>query len=203
MVQQFMKDLENEKESDNNNNVTCGQSEQQVEPHLLDGNALTIHLSRLFSEMEPLKSTEFYVDHLSPICYNVLNWGKNRLSGELEIYPLKVFSFTTTGGKPNLKSILNNTLARRSARRKEHALTQRAWKKNPCNCVRKILQDETTLSYHGVWSISSASDLVDMAIIKKKEHKIVSTRFLAEGLNAFWMFNRVTSCKRLGNAVGC
>lgn len=53
-----------------------------------------------------------------------------------------------------------------------------------------------TLSYRGIWSKPSAKDLMDMGAIKKKELKIVSTRVLAGGLNPFWMFNRMTACRR-------
>lgn len=45
--------------------------------------------------------------------------------------------------------------------------------------VDQVHFTSTTLSYRGVWSLSSVNDLVDMAIIKK-ELKIVSARVLED-----------------------
>lgn len=145
MVQQFIHELENKNDSDNdsgNSDLPIQQVEAN-EQHLVE-NALTAELSDLFARMEPLGGTEFHVDQLSRICNNVTNWDLDRISGELEIYLLKVFPITTKRGKPNLANKPEIALTRRRARRKEYAQTQRAWKKNPCNCLRKILKDKTS-----------------------------------------------------------
>lgn len=50
-----------------------------------------------------------------------------------------------------------------------------------------------TLSYRGVWSVSSAKDLVQDGILSRSDLKIVSTRVLIGGLSGFWKFNRTTT----------
>lgn len=61
--------------------------------------------------------------------------------------------------------------------------------------VTTVSFTSATLSYRGVWSVSSAKHLLDECILKKTELKVISTRVLVGGLNSFWRFNRTTSTR--------
>lgn len=61
--------------------------------------------------------------------------------------------------------------------------------------VDRVLLTSATLSYRGVWSDVSASDLTSLGIIKKNELKIIATRALIGGLNGLWRFNRTTETR--------
>ncbi|CAK9834365.1 Retrovirus-related Pol polyprotein from type-2 retrotransposable element R2DM [Anthophora retusa] len=59
--------------------------------------------------------------------------------------------------------------------------------------VKNMKFTSATLSCRGVWCQQSSNDLVDLGIIKKTELKLISTRALIEGINAFWKFNKMTT----------
>ena len=62
--------------------------------------------------------------------------------------------------------------------------------------VGEVSFTTVTLSYRGVWSRTSAQELVEGKVIKKGELKIISTRVLVGGLASFWRFTKSTSTAR-------
>lgn len=59
--------------------------------------------------------------------------------------------------------------------------------------VSEVEFTSATLSSRGVWSKSSAEDLLKWRILGKNALKIISTRVLVGGLNSFWFYGRTTS----------
>ncbi|CAL7932985.1 unnamed protein product, partial [Xylocopa violacea] len=145
MVLQFVQELRNEEESCCN---VLPDQQVELEDQSLDYdyNALAASINEQFAAMEPLKGTAFHAIRLGRVCDNITRWNLNRISDELEMYLLEVFPLTPKRGKQSLARTPQSTLTRRRARRIEYAQTQRAWNKNPCNCLRKILKDKTSNS---------------------------------------------------------
>lgn len=59
--------------------------------------------------------------------------------------------------------------------------------------VETVSFSSVTLSYRGVWSVSSYQQLKEKGIITRSDIKILSTRVLLGGLSGFWRFNRTTT----------
>lgn len=64
--------------------------------------------------------------------------------------------------------------------------------------VTDVKYTSATLSWRGIWSQGSAEELVKLGVLKSDELKIVATRTLIGGLNAFRIFNSTTSTRRRG-----
>lgn len=62
--------------------------------------------------------------------------------------------------------------------------------------VNTVTFTSATLSCRGIWSHASAKSLIDLRVVKKKDLKILSTRTVIGGLNAFWKFYKATMQKR-------
>ncbi|CAL7932962.1 unnamed protein product [Xylocopa violacea] len=50
-----------------------------------------------------------------------------------------------------------------------------------------IKYTSVTISCRGIWSKQSAEDLIDLKVLKKKDLKVLSSRALIGGLNAYWI----------------
>lgn len=59
--------------------------------------------------------------------------------------------------------------------------------------VETVSFSSVTLSYRGVWSVTSYQQLKEEGIITRSDIKILSTRVLLGGLSGFWRFNRRTT----------
>ncbi|CAL7940835.1 unnamed protein product [Xylocopa violacea] len=121
--------------------ASIDQNQQRSE----EGTDLVNQIADLFSNLEPLKGTDFCAEHLNNICRNIRRWKAERTFEELEVYLLKVFPLPKEKGitpkrKRGEREMANPT--RRLKRRAEYARTQRAWKKNPCKCLRTILDNK-------------------------------------------------------------
>lgn len=64
--------------------------------------------------------------------------------------------------------------------------------------VRNVIFTSATLSWRGIWSRTSAEDLVSYGLIRRSDIKVISTRVLMGAMVAFNCFNRRTTWKRQG-----
>lgn len=64
--------------------------------------------------------------------------------------------------------------------------------KNEFN-VQEVKVTSATLSWKGLWSPKSANDLKSFGLVRAPDIKIISTRVLIGDINAFCMFNALTS----------
>lgn len=58
--------------------------------------------------------------------------------------------------------------------------------------VQHVTFTSATLSWRGLWSEASATSLLDLGVIRKRELKILSTRAIIGGLCAFYQFGKTT-----------
>lgn len=107
-----------------------------------DGADLTSRVAEHLSALDPLEGDDFHSEHLSRICENILRWTRDRVFEELEIYLLQVFPPNTVGPSDGCRRGPTTVLSKRRERRAEYARTQKAWKRNPCNCLRAILDQK-------------------------------------------------------------
>ncbi|CAK9796154.1 Retrovirus-related Pol polyprotein from type-2 retrotransposable element R2DM [Anthophora quadrimaculata] len=106
-------------------------------------NNLVHNIKKLFEHMEPPKNSSFNGDVLGRICEGISTWSENKIFEELEIYLLTSFPLAQKSEKEASEIQINHKIIKRQARRSEYAKVQRAWKKNPCNCLRSILKNKT------------------------------------------------------------
>ncbi|CAL7932961.1 unnamed protein product [Xylocopa violacea] len=99
-------------------------------------------IQELFEQLEPLSGTEYNVERLDRICKGLSTWSIAKIYEELELYLLKIFP-PARKRKGKASSAPKRDITKRQARRVEYAKTQKAWKKNPCNCLRVILKGKT------------------------------------------------------------
>lgn len=143
MVIQLIHEIEQESESDLHLETPVENQAQEEGTDLID------KIIELFAELTPLNTAGFKIDHLNQICRNLKVWSITRIFEELEIYLLDVFpppsktrirKNNANTGKDNRNRMPTN----RQKRRADYARIQRAWQKNPCDCLRTILKDKTT-----------------------------------------------------------
>ncbi|CAL7932763.1 unnamed protein product, partial [Xylocopa violacea] len=65
-----------------------------------------------------------------------------------------------------------------------------------------IKYTSVTISCRGIWSKQSAEDLIDLKVLNKKDLKVLSSRALIGGLNAYWMFGKTTARRSKTPRVG-
>ncbi|CAL7932839.1 unnamed protein product [Xylocopa violacea] len=65
-----------------------------------------------------------------------------------------------------------------------------------------IKYTSVTISCRGIWSKQSAEDLIDLKVLKKKDLKVLSSRALIGGLNAYWMFGKTTARRSKTPKIG-
>lgn len=142
LVSQYIRELEAEAEAGPQPVPT----QEPTDDHQ-SGNIETLRKAIMeeLAEHDPLTSPEFKMDMLSQICQNVSTWPLDRIAEQLELYLLEVFPIPVKRKRPNPAAKEECALlTKRQARRGEYARTQRAWKKNSCNCLRVHLKDKTT-----------------------------------------------------------
>lgn len=100
-------------------------------------------INELFAKLEPINGINFRAEHLNHICDNISRWPISTIAAELEVYLLEVFP-PAPGGRKLGNGKPKQNMTRRQIRRADYARTQRAWKKNPCNCLRDILKNKTS-----------------------------------------------------------
>ncbi|CAK9834256.1 Retrovirus-related Pol polyprotein from type-2 retrotransposable element R2DM [Anthophora retusa] len=120
------------------NSVTSGERTPSPPP-----TSIVQSIKELFELLEPLNRLSYNGECLGRICEGISTWSENKISEELEIYLLKTFPLAQKSGKAALRIQTNHKITKRQARRAEYAKIQRAWKKNPCNCLRTILKSKT------------------------------------------------------------
>ena len=92
--------------------------------------------------LEPLEGTDFHVEHLSRICNNIGQWSEQEIVEELEVYLQMVFPSPPEKRRQDFTSASGKVPTKRKQRRAEYARTQRAWRRNPCDCLRAMLKDK-------------------------------------------------------------
>lgn len=65
-----------------------------------------------------------------------------------------------------------------------------------------ILTLAATLTWRGIWSKTSAEELLRLGAIRKRDLPVISTRALVGSVAAWNIFNKVTSYRRRGNRQG-
>lgn len=98
-------------------------------------------------EAEPVDNDTFHAEQLNRICNNIERWDTQRTSEELAAYLRGVFpSPPRTSRTPNRVAgdTPISTPTRRQQRRAEYAQVQRAWRRNPCRCLRNILKEKSS-----------------------------------------------------------
>ncbi|CAL7932866.1 unnamed protein product [Xylocopa violacea] len=65
-----------------------------------------------------------------------------------------------------------------------------------------IKYTSVTISCRGIWSKQSAEDLIDLKVLNKKDLKVLSSRALIGGLNAYWMFGKTTARRSKTPKIG-
>ncbi|CAL7932921.1 unnamed protein product [Xylocopa violacea] len=65
-----------------------------------------------------------------------------------------------------------------------------------------IKYSSVTISCRGIWSKQSAEDLIDLKVLNKKDLKVLSSRALIGGLNAYWMFGKTTARRSKTPKIG-
>ena len=120
------------------------QTEWEPQPNRLE--VLRAAIVDVMSRSDPLVGREFEMGCLDRICRGVPSWSLERIAGQLDIYLQQVYPHQPrkTGDRRVTEEVAPMT--KRQARRAEYVRTQRAWKKNPCNCLRIILKDKTVLA---------------------------------------------------------
>lgn len=103
-------------------------------------------VSKLFATLQPISKSDFHADKLDLICKNVCTWSTARLFDELKAYLLLAFPPTTRTCKRPPRCLQISPPTKRQARRADYALTQRAWTKNQCNCLKTILKSMAQVS---------------------------------------------------------
>ncbi|CAK9796554.1 Retrovirus-related Pol polyprotein from type-2 retrotransposable element R2DM [Anthophora plagiata] len=122
---------------------------QTEQPEAEDGESLVDEIIKIHAELGPLETTEFKADHLDQICKNIKKWPVKRIFEELKIYLLSVFPPPPNEKVQNKNANSQNRkrkLTKRQERRAEYARMQRAWSKNPCDCLRTMLKDKKSAS---------------------------------------------------------
>lgn len=135
-VLRILKELEEEREQ-----VPCSAVTRELPP-TSPSTELVSSISELFTQLKPLTGTSYHVDHLDRICSHISAWSESRISEELETYLLKIFPLVNTRKRAS-RSASEKFKTRRQARRAEYAKTQRAWKRDPCNCLRSMLKGKS------------------------------------------------------------
>lgn len=59
--------------------------------------------------------------------------------------------------------------------------------------VQEVKYTSVTLSWRGLWSKTSARELLDFGVIRKNALKVISFRVVVGGLAAYHQFNRTTA----------
>lgn len=107
-----------------------------------EGACLVDEIRKTTAGMERLEGAGFHVEHLNQICSHAQDWNVNVLIQEISSYIREIFPEPLEARRRTGKTTLKRTLTNRQKRRAEYGRVQRAWRRNPCGCLRTILKDK-------------------------------------------------------------
>lgn len=97
----------------------------------------------VFAKMKPLDTNTYQAPILDSICKNSHIWTLDHILEDLTLYLREILPECSlkTRNLHNLRS--SKPFTKRQLRRQKYVRTQRAWKKNPCKCLKMILDNKT------------------------------------------------------------
>lgn len=114
-----------------------------IQPELPNRNTFLVSIQDLFRQLKPLNGNQFQPDRLGRICENISIWSKEKVHEELELYLLHILPLKQKQRIKASQSAPERKTSKRQMRRAEYAKIQRAWRKNPCKCLRIILKGKS------------------------------------------------------------
>ena len=141
MVKQFLAELETSSSSQEDSDNY--QSADEVRNSLTEPRS---KLEEFLVNAEPLNIDEYNGRRVDTICEMVTWRPKDEVALELALYLKETFAHERRATQQNRVRVTREPrpLSRKVKRREEYARVQDLWKKDRCECARRILKDELT-----------------------------------------------------------